>query len=246
MLSSLTGMFSRGGAETAPPPRAVDFSHEELMKPWESQEARDAYPLGLLAACVARTAELGFEGMQKHSGRDRDRADFRCCYEEAVGVAVEALPRMLEADDQYRGLIDRPNFLRRSWRPSPIFSDMSSLLGTPSFSDAPSVGEKIAWDRFHHSFTMAYMARVTQILRGEVRDNARRLAAKIEEKAAELKEELRERLAGGVDSLTLAGLRKDCKDRDLAVSGTKGKLFERLQGYLDDGGHTPRKKRRRR
>ena len=216
------------------------------MKPWESQEARDAYPLGLLAACVARTAELGFEGMQKHSGRDRDRADFRCCYEEAVGVAVEALPRMLEADDQYRGLIDRPNFLRRSWRPSPIFSDMSSLLGTPSFSDAPSVGEKIAWDRFHHSFTMAYMARVTQILRGEVRDNARRLAASIEASTAELNEELRAKLAGGVDSLTLAGLRKDCKDRDLAVSGTKGKLFERLQGYLDDGGHAPRRKRRRR
>ncbi len=60
------------------------------------------------------------------------------------------------------------------------------------------------------------------------------------------REELRARLAGGVDSLTLAGLRKDCKDRDLAVSGTKGKLFERLQGYLDDGGHAPRRKRRRR
>ena len=239
MLSSLTGIFSPGGAETAPP-RDRDFSHEELMKPWESQEARDAYPLGLLAACVARTAELGFEGMQDRE----DRPDFRSCYEEAVGVAVEALPRMLEADDQYRGLIDRPNFLRRSWRPSPIFSDMSSLLGTPSFSDAPSVGEKIAWDRFHHSFTMAYMARVTQILRGEVRDNARRLAAKIEEKAAELKEELRERLADGVDSLTLASLKKDCEDFGLAVSGTKGKLFERLQGFLD--GTVQRKKRRRR
>ena len=239
MLSSLTGMFSRGGAETAPPPDR-DFSHEELMKPWESQEARDAYPLGLLAACVARTAELGFEGMQDRE----DRPDFRSCYEEAVGVAVEALPRMLEADDRYRGLIDRPNFLRRAWRPSPIFQDMSSLLGTPSFSDAPSVGEKIAWDKFHHSFTMAYMARVTQILRGEVRDNARILAARIEEKAAELKEELRERLAGGVDSLTLASLKKDCEDFGLAVSGTKSKLFERLQGFLD--GTVQRKKRRRR
>ena len=62
----------------------------------------------------------------------------------------------------------------------------------------------------------------------------------------ELHDELRAKLAGGVDSLTLAGLRKDCKDRDLAVSGTKGKLFERLQGYLDDGGHAPRRKRRRR
>ena len=95
MLSSLTGMFSRGGAETAPPPRERDISIEELSKPWESQEARDAYPLGLLAACVARTAELGFEVMQKHE----DRADFRSCYEEAVGVAVEALPGILEADD---------------------------------------------------------------------------------------------------------------------------------------------------
>ena len=68
---------------------------EELCKPWESQEARDAYPLGLVAACVARTAELGFEGMYKQSDRDRDRADFRRCYQEAVGVAVGNAPSPL-------------------------------------------------------------------------------------------------------------------------------------------------------
>ena len=82
MLSSLTGIFSRGGAETAPP-RDRDFSHEELMKPWESQEARDAYPLGLLAACVARTAELGFEGMQ-------DREDRPAALREAPSGKVRA------------------------------------------------------------------------------------------------------------------------------------------------------------
>ena len=62
---------------------------------------------------------------------------------------------------------------------------------------------------------------------------------------AELKDELRARLAGGVDSLTLTGLKKDCEDFGLAVSGTKGKLFERLQGFLD-GTVKPKKKRRRR
>ena len=240
MLSSLTGIFSRGGAETAPPPDR-DFSHEELMKPWESQEARDAYPLGLLAACVARTAELGFEGMQDREDRD----DFRSCYEEAVGVAVAELPGNLEADDEYQALIDCPNFLRRAWRPSPIDHDLCSLLGAPSFSDAPSVGEKIAWEKFYYSFTMTYRPAITEILRGEMRTNLRLFQAQLEERIEELHDELRAKLAGGVDSLTLAALKKECEDRDLAVSGTKGKLFERLQGYLD-GTVKPKKKRRRR
>ena len=66
----------------------------------------------------------------------------------------------------------------------------------------------------------------------------------MEERIEELHDELRAKLAGGVDSLTLAGLKKECEDRDLAVSGTKGKLFERLQGFLD-GTVKPKKRRRR-
>jgi len=217
---------------------------EELCKPWESQEARDAYPLGLVAACVARTAELGFEGMYKQSDRDRDRADFRRCYQEAVGVAVAELPGLLETDDEYRGLIHQPGMLKKAW---PLRDyEILSLRNKPSFSDAPSLGEKIAWQNFYNSFSLAYSRRTTRILQGQFQATLRHLAASIEASTAELNEELRARLAGGVDSLTLAGLRKDCKDRDLAVSGTKGKLFERLQGYLDGGGHAPRRKRRRR
>ena len=59
------------------------------------------------------------------------------------GIAVAELPGNLEADDQYRGLIDCPNFLRRAWRPSPIDHDLCSLLGAPSFSDAPSVSMRL-------------------------------------------------------------------------------------------------------
>ena len=58
---------------------------------------------------------------------------------------------------------------------------------------------------------------------------------------AELKDELRARLAGGVDSLmprTVNGT------GHTGPTGTKGKLFERLQGFLD-GTVQPKKRRRR-
>ena len=98
-----------------------------------------------------------------------DRPDFRSCYEKAVGVAVAELPGNLEADDQYRGLIDCPNFLRRAWRPSPIDHDLCSLLGAPSFSDAPSVGEKIAWEG-----VLLYI--FDDVQAGYHRNNARRIS----------------------------------------------------------------------
>ena len=107
------------------------------------------------------------------------------------------------------------------------------------------MGEKIAWEKFYHSFTMTYRPAITEIMRGELRDNLRLFQTQLEERIEELHDELRAKLAGGVDSLTLAALKKECEDRDLAVSGTKGKLFERLQGYLD-GTVKPKKKRRRR
>ena len=107
------------------------------------------------------------------------------------------------------------------------------------------MGEKIAWEKFYYSFTMTYRPAITEIMRGELRDNLRLFQTQLEERIEELHDELRAKLAGGVDSLTLAALKKECEDRDLAVSGTKGKLFERLQGFLD-GTVAPKKKRRRR
>ena len=43
---------------------------------------------------------------------------------------------------------------------------------------------------------------------------------------------------------SLADLKADCKLLDLPVSGNKGQLFDRLQGYVD-GTVRPKKKRRR-
>ena len=43
---------------------------------------------------------------------------------------------------------------------------------------------------------------------------------------------------------SLADLKADCKLLDLPVSGNKGQLFSRLQGYVD-GTVRPKKKRRR-
>ena len=51
---------------------------------------------------------------------------------------------------------------------------------------------------------------------------------------------------GGIHGGTwsLADLKADCKLLDLPVSGNKGQLFDRLQGYVD-GTVRPKKKRRR-
>ena len=48
----------------------------------------------------------------------------------------------------------------------------------------------------------------------------------------------------GVAAWSLADLKADCKLLDLPVSGNKGQLFSRLQGYVD-GTVRPKKKRRR-
>jgi hypothetical protein len=72
---------------------------------------------------------------------------------------------------------------------------------------------------------------------------ARRVADR-QEKQRVKKEELKTSLARGVAAWSLADLKADCKLLDLAVSGNKGQLFDRLQGYVD-GTVRPKKKRRR-
>ena len=71
---------------------------------------------------------------------------------------------------------------------------------------------------------------------------ARRVAER-QEKQRLKKEELRTSLARGVAAWSLADLKADCKLLDLKVSGNKGQLFDRLQGYVD-GTVQPKKRRR--
>ena len=90
-----------------------------------------------------------------------------------------------------------------------------------------------------------------------------RLEAERQEKQRLKKEELRTSLARGVAAWSLADLKADCKLLDLKVrrwrrasrhrretgvvraqvSGNKGQLFDRLQGYVDGTVH-PKKRRR--
>ena len=80
------------------------------------------------------------------------------------------------------------------------------------------MGEKIAWEKFYYSFTMTYRPAITEIMRGEMRTNLRLFQARLEERIEELRDELRAKLAGGVDSLTLASLKKDCEDRGQSLA----------------------------
>ena len=114
----------------------------------------------------------------------------------------------------------------------------------PAFSDEPTVGQYLAWQQFEHSFLMSHSRRIQPIQDQAIQQGlARRLAEK-QEKQRLKKEELKTSLARGVAAWSLADLKADCKLLDLPVSGNKGRLFSRLQGYVD-GTVRPKKKRRR-
>ena len=91
-----------------------------------------------VAACVARTAELGFEGMYKQSDRDRDRADFRRCYQEAVGVAVAELPGLLHSQPDTSESVEMARF-RSVLLSLPRSPEVAMLLGMAGeLADGPT------------------------------------------------------------------------------------------------------------
>lgn len=89
-----------------------------------------------------------------------------------------------------------------------------------------------------------YSPRVCGIMDRQIQEALARRVAERQEKQRLKKEELKTSLARGVATWSLADLKADCKLLDLPVSGNKGQLFNRLQGYVD-GTVRPKKKRRR-
>ena len=113
----------------------------------------------------------------------------------------------------------------------------------PAFSDKPTVGQYLAWRQFEFRFNVYYSPRVCAIMDRQIQEALARRVAERQEKQRLKKEELRTSLARGVAAWSLADLKADCKLLDLKVSGNKGQLFDRLQGYVDGTVH-PKKRRR--
>ena len=88
-----------------------------------------------------------------------------------------------------------------------------------------------------------YSPRVCAIMDRQIYEGLARRVAERQEKQRLKKGELKTSLARGVAAWSLADLKADCKLLDLKVSGNKGQLFDRLQGYVDGTVH-PKKRRR--
>ena len=202
---------------------------------WEGNQ-RAEYVRALTTACETRARSLGLDVLARNLDLGPESGSI---FERAAQAAVRQLPAALER-----------TYFRDSWgrdQCERLAKDCPALRYRESgftFSDEPTAGQHLAWRQFENRFITHYFPRVSAIRQRELQEIMPRLEAERQEKQRLKKEELRTSLARGVAAWSLADLKADCKLLDLPVSGNKGQLFDRLQGYVD-GTVRPKKKRRR-
>ena len=197
---------------------------------WEENQ-RAEYVRALTTACETRARSLGLDVLARNLDLGPESGSI---FERAAQAAVRQLPAALER-----------TYFRDSWgrdqcerlaKDCPVLRYRESGF---TFSDEPTAGQYLAWQCFTGSFSAYYQPHIMAAMR---RMEAK-LMAERKEKQRLKKEELRTSLERGVAAWSLADLKADCKLLDLKVSGNKGQLFDRLQGYVDGTVH-PKKKRR--
>ena len=197
---------------------------------WEGSQ-RAEYVRALVTACETRARSLGLDVLARNLDLGPESGSI---FERAAQAAVRQLPAALER-----------TYFRDSWgrdqcerlaKDCPVLRYRESGF---TFSDEPTAGQYLAWQCFKASFSAYYQPHIMAAMR---RMEAK-LMAERKEKQRLKKEELRTSLARGVAAWSLADLKADCKLLDLKVSGNKGQLFDRLQGYVDGTVH-PKKRRR--
>ena len=197
---------------------------------WEGNQ-RAEYVRALTTACETRARSLGLDVLARNLDLGPESGSI---FERAAQAAVRQLPAALER-----------TYFRDSWgrdQCERLAKDCPALRYRESgftFSDEPTAGQYLAWQCFTGSFSAYYQPHIMAAMR---RMEAK-LVAERKEKQRLKKEELRTSLARGVAAWSLADLKADCKLLDLKVSGNKGQLFDRLQGYVDGTVH-PKKRRR--
>ena len=201
---------------------------------WEGNQ-RAEYARALATACETRARSLGLDVLARNLDLGPESGSI---FEQAAQAAVRQLPAALERDMFFRDSWGRDQCERLA-KDCPILRDGRGGVNGIAFSDEPTAGQYLAWQCFKASFSAYYQP---HIMAGMARMEAE-LRAERQEKQRLKKEELRTSLARGVAAWSLADLKKDCKLLDLKVSGNKGQLFDRLQGYVDGTVH-PKKRRR--
>ena len=198
---------------------------------WEGSQ-RAEYVRALTTACETRARSLGLDVLARNLDLGPESGSI---FERAAQAAVRQLPAALER-----------TYFRDSWgrdQCERLAKDCPMLRGGGvvkfPFSDEPTAGQYLAWQCFKASFSAYYQPHIMAAMR----QMEAKLMAERKEKQRLKKEELRTSLARGVAAWSLADLKADCKLLDLKVSGNKGQLFDRLQGYVDGTVH-PKKRRR--
>ena len=223
---------------------------------WQGNQ-RAEYVWALATACETRARSLGLDVLARNLDLGPESGSI---FEQALQAAVRELPAALEQTD-----------IRDSWgrdQCERLAKDCPALRDDrggsfPAFSDEPTAGQYLAWRHFEARFNLHSAPRVFPILDRQIQEGLARLEAERQEKRRLKKEELKTSLARGVAAWSLADLKADCKLLDLKVrrwrraprhrcetgivraqvSGNKGQLFDRLQGYVDGTVH-PKKRRR--
>ena len=204
---------------------------------WERNQ-RAEYARALATACETRARSLGLDVLANVDLGPESGSIF----EKAAQAAVRQLPAALERDMFFRDSRGRDQCERLARDCPALRGDGGGLF--PAFSDNPTVGQYLAWRQFEFRFNAYYSPRVCAIMDRQIQEALARRVAERQEKQRLKKGELKTSLARGVAAWSLADLKADCKLLDLPVSGNKGQLFSRLQGYVD-GTVRPKKKRRR-
>ena len=210
---------------------------------WEGNQ-RAKYVSELATACETRARSLGLDALRPLTRPVRPNSDpaFTPIFEQAIQAAVRELPAALERDMFFRDSRGRDQCERLARDCPALRGDGGGLF--PAFSDKPTVGQYLAWRQFEFRFNAYYSPRACAIMDRQIQEALARRVAERQEKQRLKKGELKTSLARGVAAWSLADLKADCKLLDLPVSGNKGQLFDRLQGYVD-GTVRPKKKRRR-
>ena len=203
---------------------------------WEGNQ-RAEYARALAAACETRALSLGLDALARPIDLNSDPA-FTPIFQQALQAALRGLAAAIERAPYFSSSWGRDQCERLA-KDCPILRDGRGGVNGIAFSDEPTAGQYLAWQCFKASFSAYYQPHIMAAMR---RMEAK-LMAERKEKQRLKKEELRTSLARGVAAWSLADLKADCKLLDLKVSGNKGQLFDRLQGYVDGTVH-PKKRRR--
>ena len=206
---------------------------------WEGNQ-RAKYVSELATACETRARSLGLDALKRPVRPNSDPA-FAPIFEQAIQAGARELPAALERDMFFRDSRGRDQCERLARDCPALRGDGGGLF--PAFSDSPTVGQYLAWRQFEFRFNAYYSPRVCAIMDRQIQEALARRVAERQEKQRLKKGELKTSLARGVAAWSLADLKADCKLLDLPVSGNKGQLFDRLQGYVD-GTVQPKKRRR--